>query len=303
MHDNVSCWWFNLWCSHGKSLTVDLYVKVYEISKQSRTDSWNSMWNTAALGLFDTLVPIASIVTISVLVVYILPKQEHFGLFLLIWWAMSVFLSLRNNFFGAVGEWSRNDGIGMVVLLGFAALVQAVLYIWFRTQPNLRVFLYKKVPLWSLFALHVYRLDGLSIIVPFGRGDVPKYLGLQMILLDVLIGATSIPLTWLVYTKGADALVSGWRRDLVGFWNSLGLYDLTSAYIVLIMNFWHIGGHYVTEPALSVVGFHPIPLILLFQAPLAIASHVVLLTSLDTIIEKQTTGLPLHIQRIRRSEN
>lgn len=260
------------------------------------------MLDTSALGLFDTLVPIASIVTISVLVVYILPKQDKFGLLLLIWWSLSVFLSLQNNFFKVVGEWSNHDWIGMVVLLGFPTVVMGVLYKWFRMQPNLRGFIYQKIPLWAMFGLHVYRLDGLSIIVPFWRGSIPKYLGLQMMFLDVLIGATSIPLVYLVYSRGAEAVSTGWKRDFVLFWNSLGLYDLTSAYVVLMMNFLKIGGSYVTEPALSRVGFHPIPLIVLFQAPLAIATHVLLLSSLDKFLEHQTAGLPLHIQRIRRTQ-
>ena len=255
-----------------------------------------------ALGLFDTLVPLASIITIFVLVVYILPKQEYFGLFFLIWWLVSVFISLRNDLFAEVGKWSSHDWIGMVVLVGIPTLILGSLYAWFQTQPKIRIFLYKDVPLWILFGLHVYRLDGMSIILPCWRGNIPWYLGLQMILLDVLIGASSIPLAWLAYSRGADAVASGWLKDFVWFWNSLGLYDLASAYVVLIMNFSRIGGTMVTDPALSTVGFHPIPLIVLFQGPLAIAIHSLLLTSMDEIIHRQTIGLPLHIQRIRRAQ-
>lgn len=260
------------------------------------------MLDASSFGLFDTLVPVASIVTISVLVVYILPKQECFGLFLLIWWTTSVIISLRSNLFVEAGKWSSYDWSGMVVLLSFPAMILCALYAWFQMQPKLRIFLYKEVPLWALFGLHAYRLDGLSIILPFWRGSIPKYLGLQMILLDVLIGATSIPLAWLTFSRGADAVASGWWKDCVWFWNSLGLYDLASAYIVLTMNFFQIGGAYVTDPALSTLGFHPIPLIVLFQAPLAVAIHILLLTSIESIIQNQTTGLPIHVQRIRRAQ-
>lgn len=258
------------------------------------------MPQASALGLFDTLVPIASIITIAVMVGFILPKKEYFGLFLLIWWTCSVFFSLSNQCFRNANEWSTQDWRGVVALLGFPTLILTTIFVWLRVQRSLRLYLYKKVPLWAMFALNIYRLDGLSIVLPFWRGSIPKYLGLQIIFLDVLIGITAIPLACVTYSKGADVVGTGWTKDFVFFWNSMGLYDLTSGYIVLLMNFLRVGGTYVTDPALSMVGFHPIPLIVLFQAPLALGIHIVLMTCLDEIVASQTTGLPLHIQRIRR---
>lgn len=261
------------------------------------------MVDLRALGLFDTLVPIASILTISFLTVHILPKYDTLGLFLLVWWASSVFLSLQNNFFAEAGTWSSSDWRGMVVLLGFPALTIGLFFHSFRTQSQLRTFLFKDMPLWAYFALHVYRLDGLSLILPFWNGTIPRYLGIQMIILDVVVGATSIPLAWLAYAGQFDRLPSSvGGLDLVWFWNSLGLYDLVSAYGILMLNFFGMGGvRWVTEPAFSAVGFHPIPLIVLFQAPLAIAIHALLLTHMDVILQKQRLGfrnkaglLPLH---------
>lgn len=261
------------------------------------------MFDTATLGLFDTLVPIASIITISVMVGYILPKKECFGLFLLLWWTVSVFVSLSNHCFQKADEWSNHDWMGVMILLGFPTLILTTIYVWLRAQQSLRLYLYKKVPLWALFALNIYRLDGLSIILPFWRGSIPKYLGLQIIFLDVLIGLTSIPLACVTYSKGADVIGTGWPKDFVFFWNSMGLYDLASAYIVLLMNFLKVGGSYVTDPPLAMVGFHPIPLIVLFQAPLAMGIHILLMTSLDEVVARQTMGLPLHIQRLRRLQS
>ena len=139
------------------------------------------MIDPAHLGLFDTLVPIASILTISVSVGYTLPKEDSFGIFLLLWWVLSVYLSLRNDIFLKVGEWSSHDGQGMLILIGIPAIALAKLYNWFQSSPRLRIFFYRDVPLWSLFALHIYRLDGLSIILPFWKGDIPKYLGMQIL--------------------------------------------------------------------------------------------------------------------------
>jgi hypothetical protein len=253
-----------------------------------------------ALGLFDTLVPIASILTISVITVYTLPRQERLGLFFLVWWALSVAISLNNGLFTSSAEWSPKDYWGMLLLLGLPPCMLGILYLSFRYRPSIRLFFCNEVPLWSMIALHIYRLDGLSIVYPFWKGEIPKYLGFQTILLDVWIGATSIPLVWIVYTRGVDAISCGFRKDALWFWNSLGLYDLTSAYVIFASNYFQVGGRYLTTPALSMLGFHPFPLIVLFQAPLAIAIHILLLTNMDLILEHQSKGLlPLHIRRLR----
>lgn len=259
------------------------------------------MLDVATLGLFDTLVPVASILTVSGLTALILPRQEGFGLFLLVWWVIVVAISLQDKVFAKQNQWSRNDWMGLLLLIGFPLGVLVALYTWFRVRPAFRIFLYRNCPLWCMFAIHVYRLDGLSIIWPLMNGSIPKYLGLQTIFLDVLIGAMSIPLLWMTYWKGVGALEGGWQRDFVWFWNSLGLYDLASAYVILVMNFVRVGGSFVTDPPLTVVGFHPVPLIVLFQAPLAIGTHVFMLTSMDVIIQKQGSTLPLHarLERVR----
>ena len=59
------------------------------------------------------------------------------------------------------------------------------------------------------------------------------------------------------------------------------------------MNILNIGGQtYITEPSLlPQLGKHPFPLLLLFQVPLAISIHVLLLTNLDEIIKVQSLGM------------
>lgn len=255
------------------------------------------------LGLFDTLVPGASIVTISTLVGFILPRYETLGLFLLFWWVVAVVTSLLGGgIFADSTQWSKHDGSGMILLTGFPAMVVVRLCTWFHRSSKLRRFVHQKLPLSMLFALNAYRLDGLSIILPLSKGEIPKYLGLQMILLDALIGGSGLMLAVSIFVKGVGVVGVGWRRDFVWFWNSLGLYDLVSGYVVLILNYLQLGGSMITQPPLTMVGSHPIPLILLFQAPLAIVIHLMLLTSLDMILQEQSGVLPLRIRRIRQQQ-
>jgi len=244
------------------------------------------------LGLFDTLVPIASIVTIVVLTIYTLPREQTLWLFFTVWWVISVFLSLSNSIFQNQSQWSHpRDCLGLMVLIGLPSLMLGILYTLYQTKNSVRNMILK-APLWALIALHVYRIDGASLLVPYLRGQVPKALGIQTLILDILIGATSLPIAWIVHTRGLKA-----NRQLIWFWNSLGLYDLSSAYLVLVFNYLGVGGRLLTEPPLSMAGFHPFPLIVLFQAPLAIAIHVLFLTCSDILVYKQAGTLPLHRQR------
>lgn len=269
--------------------------------------------DTSSLGLFDTLVPIASIITISILVGYTLPKHEYFGLFLLLWWTLSVYISLQNVLFTTAGKWSPRDATGILVLLGIPIVVLGILWIWYQREQRLRLFLHRNVPQWTLVALYAYRLDSLSII-SLEKGTVPKYLGLQIVILDALIGGGALLLCgWLIAdsenfgpmessspyillsTTKRKKDATQWKRYCIFLWNSLGLYDLASAYLILLLNYLDLGGTLVTDPPLSILGFHPLPLIVLFQAPLAMAIHIFLLSfHWEDWQEQKQVYLPLH---------
>jgi TM2 domain-containing membrane protein YozV len=302
--------------------------------------------------LFDTFVPVSSIITISIVVGYTLPRHDYFGLFWLLCWTIAVIISLA----GAKGEGGEGEGLfntggndtnndrvwGIIILIGIPLLMLLILYVWWkiqeedeqessssllvrrnrnRKQPRsnstrlfpvtirpIRNFVLKYVPLWSMVAIHIYRLDGLSVVIPFWyNGRVPKFIGYQTIILDVFIGVTAIPFTYILYSPSTQLRFKSKRsimiqrpsyygpciKDIFWLWNSIGLYDLCSGYIFLIMNILNIGGQtYITEPSLlPQLGKHPFPLLLLFQVPLAISIHVLLLTNLDEIIEVQSLGM------------
>mmetsp|Transcript_15034 Transcript_15034/g.41824 ORF Transcript_15034/g.41824 Transcript_15034/m.41824 type:complete len:340 (-) Transcript_15034:2837-3856(-) len=294
--------------------------------------------NSNGLGLFfDTWVPVSSILTVSIVVGFTLPRHEYFGLFWLVWWALAVCVSLWSVDYEVATDGTRDLGglfsssedrmRGMLVLVGLPVSLLLVLLAWWKTETPtptrqrgsqqqrqqkqqqqrragirpIRGFVLERVPLWSMVAIHVYRLDGLSIVAPFWNGKIPKFVGYQTIVLDVIMGLTAIPLTFLLYVprrqNGSKRAKTHIRRfpflrDALWFWNSLGLYDLCSAYVVLVLNIWGVGGPSIAEPPLlTTLGKHPLPLLLLFQVPLAIAVHVLMLIHTEELLTAQQRHL------------
>lgn len=292
----------------------------------------------SSLGLlFDTFVPLSSILTVSVVVGFTLPRHEYFGLFWLIWWALAVSISLLSvddhdggyitNGNDVKGLFKSSDDRirGMAILVGLPFAMLLVLFVWWKKENSsfssaiqrsqerrrrqilplinpIRGFVLKHVPMWSMVAINIYRLDGLSVVIPFWNGHVPKFVGYQTIFLDVIMGITAIPLTYFLYVpRGRRGIGSrrakpnarpSFLKDALWFWNSLGLYDLCSAYIVFILNAYEMGGPNITQPPLlPKLGKHPLPLLILFQVPLAIAVHILMLTNIDELMNEQEKQL------------
>lgn len=276
--------------------------------------------SSSQIRLLETFIPLSSIVTVAVAVGYILPRHQSLGLFLLLWWGISVGISLstivtsddddKNDgrtgsfLFHSPHHWSNGDGWGLLVLLGLNVTVLGTLYLWHHNRKSQRGgiqrFILDRIPLWGMVALHVYRLDGWSIVMPLYRGTVPTWIGYQMIVLDVCVGATALPLAVLLHPKILPSrkrkfLNSQRLKDTLWLWNTMGLSDLFSAYLIFILNWAGIGGAWITQPPLSQLGFHPFPLLILFQVPLAVAIHFICMTSIDDFIEAILSDrLPLH---------
>jgi len=294
---------------------------------ETTTTKINSNENSNFGLLFDTFVPLSSIVTIFIVVGFTLPRHEYFGLFWLVWWVIAVYVSLlsvdddesnnadnRGGLFPSSSMYNRVSGV--IVLIGLPLFMLFLLWMWWKLQGSstkhqnrwgrsrmirlpkfdpIKEFVLKHVPLWSMVAIHIYRLDGLSVLVPFWNGEVPTFVGYQTILLDVIMGITAIPLTYVLYVPRKSRARGGgikmklsptFLRDALWFWNSLGLYDLSSAYVVFVLNVCGCGGSHITRPPLlPKLGRHPFPLLLLFQVPLAIAVHVLMLTHSEELMK------------------
>jgi hypothetical protein len=247
----------------------------------------------ATIGPFTWIIPVSSIATICVIAVYTLPKQHYLGLYFVVWWALAVVISLNNCFLNNPSQWSDGDLPGFVLMTIWPMLVLGILFGMYRLVPSVRRVILD-IPAWSLILLQLNRISGASVYYHYHfGGHLPKYVGIQTAVLDVWVACTSIPLALLVKNKG---LHMTYVQDWAWFWHSIGLFDMISALAMRILNFSGLGGEWLATPAVALLGFHPLALIILFQQSLAIGVHLLFVANTEQCAEvdyKRHMRLPL----------
>lgn len=127
------------------------------------------------------------------------------------------------------------------------------------------------IPTPWLVGLEVYRIAGVIFLGLLAAGQVPVWWGVSTGIADLLIGATALPLAW------GLARNARWAHPAAISWNLLGLADFAHAIGYVFLAFF---GAIVAVPAPALIGLHPLALIALFQVPLAIIIHGVVLSRL-----------------------
>ena len=79
------------------------------------------------------------------------------------------------------------------------------------------------MPLWLLVGVHTVRLLGVSFIILFAAGRLPAPFAPVAGWGDIFVGATAIPVAWLVSRQTVNA------RSIVWIWNVIGIADLIAA--------------------------------------------------------------------------
>ena len=254
------------------------------------------MASEATLGPFNWVIPVTSIATICVIAIYTLPKQQYLGLFVVVWWGLSVLISLNNTFLTDPKQWTETDFPGLFLMTTWPVVILGLLLALYRYIPSIRKCILE-IPAWALIILQLNRLSGASIFYQYKvGGHLPRYIGIQTALLDIFITATSIPLALLVKRRGLHVASV---RDWAYMWHSIGLFDMLSAFGMRVMNYYGIGGKVITEPPVALLGFHPFALILFFQQTLAIGVHMLFVANTEQCVEanhKQFMKLPTSIR-------
>ena len=108
-------------------------------------------------------------------------------------------------------------GLGLAVVLPIAILCITAA----RVQSLRENF--PRVPLWLLVGVHTVRLLGLNFIILFAAGRLPAPFAPVAGWGDIFVGATAVPVAWLVYRQTVNARVILW------IWNVIGIADLIAA--------------------------------------------------------------------------
>lgn len=173
---------------------------------------------------------------------------------------------------GATGALSPVGGgapaLGLTVVLPVAALVSA-----YFALPSVRNAM-TATPLPTLIAVHAIRLLGIMFLVLYARGRLPAPFAPSAGWGDVLIGATALPLAWVVTRFGSRV------RPLVFLWSAIGVADLIVAVTLGALSAPGPLQVFVGPPDSSSMTSLPWLIIPGFLVPILFFIHIVIFTRL-----------------------
>ena len=117
-------------------------------------------------------------------------------------------------------------------------------------------------------------------------------------LLDMLIGVTAIPLALFVYSIQQENVKAGSPdttnvnivRSMLYYWNIIGLSTVVIALSCVMTTYFGISNFNMCNHTLMYLTFPPMPLIMYYQVPCCIMTHLLYITNLDTIMGAQNLG-------------
>jgi hypothetical protein len=159
-------------------------------------------------------------------------------------------------------------GLGIAVALPIAILCLVVA----RVEPLREDF--HRVPLWLLVGVHVVRLLGVSFIILYATDRLPAPFAPVAGWGDIFVGATALPVAWLVYRRSMNARVVLW------IWNLIGMADLIAAVGLGVISSPGPQRLIFAEPSSAILTTLPWLLIPGFLVPLLFAVHIGIFTRL-----------------------
>lgn len=185
-----------------------------------------------------------------------------------VWTWISVALTASLiGFFQQPTQFSVDDLFGFALFGSIMTLPVICFFIVMRWSLLFRQMI-ATIPTSWLVALQVYRIGGVVFVGFVASGLVPFWWGMSTGIGDVLIGAVAVLVAW-----GLTCAATWAPRVAIG-WNLLGIADIGNAVVYVFFVFF---GLVTVQPAPVLIGMHPLALIALFQVPLAIITHWVVL--------------------------
>ena len=177
-----------------------------------------------------------------------------------IWFVIVVILAATRALYYEHGL--GTPGLGLAVVLPIVILCMTVA----RVQSLRENF--HRVPLWLLVGVHIVRLLGVSFIILFAAGRLPAPFAPVAGWGDIFVGATAIPVAYLVYRQTVNV------RALVWIWNIIGIADLIAAIGLGATSSPGPARLILAEPSSAIMTTLPWLLIPGFLVPLLITVHI-----------------------------
>jgi hypothetical protein len=153
-------------------------------------------------------------------------------------------------------------GLGIAVALPIAVLCIVVARIQALREE------FHRVPLWLLVGVHVVRLLGISFIILYTAGRLPAPFAPVAGWGDIFVGATALPVAWLVYRRPTNV------RPMLWIWNIVGVADLIAAVGLGVISSPGPQRLIFAEPSSAIMATLPWLLIPGFLVPLLFAIHI-----------------------------
>jgi len=188
------------------------------------------------------------------------PTRIRIAVWLGIWFIIVVILAATRALYYEHGL--GTPGLGLAVALPIAVLCLIVA----RVQSLRENF--HRVPLWLLVGVHTVRFLGVSFIILFTAGRLPTPFAPVAGWGDIFVGATAIPVAWLVCRRTVNA------RAILWIWNVIGIADLLVAVGLGAMSSPGPARLIFAEPSSAIMTTLPWLLIPGFLVPLLITVHI-----------------------------
>ena len=153
-------------------------------------------------------------------------------------------------------------GLGLAVAFPIAILCLVV-----ARAKSLRD-AFQRVPLWLLVGMHTVRLLGISFIILYAAHRLPAPFAPVAGWGDIFVGATALPVAWLLYRRLTNA------RPILWSWNVIGLADLIAAVGLGATSSPGPARLIFTEPSSAMMTTLPWLLIPGFLVPLLLTVHI-----------------------------
>jgi hypothetical protein len=197
------------------------------------------------------------------------PAARYLTVFVWAWLAFALGLSLV-GFFGQADRFQRSDWPGFIAFAGLMFTLPTLFAVGMLRSATLRRLISRFSTAW-LVGVQVYRTAGVVFLVLLAQGSLPYWFGWSTGVADILVGVTALPLAWALATRRA------WARPAALLWCVVGLLDFLNAVPYVVLSFL---GVIDPQPAPAMIGLHPLALVALFQVPLAMIFHAIVLVRL-----------------------